>query len=345
MTLRINRQWLLVIITGVFLPIAIALHFTAFNSALMANVLGIKLARSLVNEGQPGPVWLLSPEVLYVAAKNGISNGQAVNGYLTGMYCLFSGEYEQAIGSFSTCSSQNQRADLCRLRLGDAHYLQGNLAVAQRHWLSLSAPNLFLARTAQALESKEIAPARLFKETAEQTLSLHDNTWTGKHPVSVQLQMLSTHLCSIGIEAEENRDLEVAEAAFQAALLANPQSASAAYRLGRLYRQRGDLDIALGLLEVAIETEYISLLKVAYLELGDTYHDLSQFDAAIESYSLALKASPDYDTARLRRAVVYFEMEEWNLAKGDFELLRDSEHELIGSSAQRYLEQIRSRTR
>ena len=99
----------------------------------------------------------------------------------------------------------------------------------------------------------------------------------------------------VAIEHHQGGRLPQAEAIYQQVLQVQPNHPDALHLLGDIFRQRGNIEIAVDLIDKAIDANPGE--QIYYNSLGNVLQVQGRLDAAIESYRKALRLKPDYAEA------------------------------------------------
>jgi Tfp pilus assembly protein PilF len=108
---------------------------------------------------------------------------------------------------------------------------------------------------------------------------------------------------SIGNDACEKGDLELALSKYKAAAIYDPEYANAYIGRGIVYQKKGKVDDAITEFQHAIELDPKS--AIAHLNCGEAYLEQSKFDKAIESLTKAIELNPQEAAAYTSRAAAY----------------------------------------
>ena len=100
------------------------------------------------------------------------------------------------------------------------------------------------------------------------------------------------------------------------ALDLNPRMTEAYFERGNVYRNRGELDQAIGDYNRAIELD--AEYAAAYHERGNAYHDKGELDQAIGDYNRAIELDAEYAAAYNSRGVAYYNKGEYDRAITDY---------------------------
>jgi tetratricopeptide (TPR) repeat protein len=126
--------------------------------------------------------------------------------------------------------------------------------------------------------------------------------------------------CQNGISRYQNRDYDNALTSFQTCLLTgnlSPQSNAAVHRdIGRVYNAKKDFTNAIQYFERAIALSPVDPWN-DYVNRGNAWSGLGQFDKALADYETALKLKPDFNNAYFNRGVVQLRLGNPDKAKAD----------------------------
>ena len=96
-----------------------------------------------------------------------------------------------------------------------------------------------------------------------------------------------------------------------------PDHAYSHFYIGQAYLEKDTLELALHYAKRA--TELAETTPRMWRGLADVEFSMENIDAAIMNYGKALRLNPNYEEARLRRGIAYFENGIYTLAKSDLE--------------------------
>lgn len=111
-----------------------------------------------------------------------------------------------------------------------------------------------------------------------------------------------------------------AQADYEKALDLNPEYIDAQYNYGVLMYKQGDYQNAMNAFHIVIKSD-VEKTPQMWNNHGSTLHRLGQYSQAITSYSQAIRLDPDYELARLNRAIAYRDLGEYQLSVEDYSAL------------------------
>ena len=122
-------------------------------------------------------------------------------------------------------------------------------------------------------------------------------------------------------EEEKNKSITRAQEFYEKAVRYNPNIAEAYYRLGRIYREKGDLNTSLIFFQKA--SSLTRDLTGVFEDLGSVYEQMGQYNRAITTFEEAIHASPSDSAIHYKLGEVYLLNNQKTYA---LQVVRDLEH-------------------
>lgn len=114
--------------------------------------------------------------------------------------------------------------------------------------------------------------------------------------------------------------LDKARADYEMALELEPNYHDASYNYGILMYKLGDYQSAMNAFHAVVKSNVEKTPQI-WNNHGSALHRLGQYRNAIQSYSQALNLDPNYELARLNRAIAYSDFGDYDASVEDYDLL------------------------
>jgi tetratricopeptide (TPR) repeat protein len=128
---------------------------------------------------------------------------------------------------------------------------------------------------------------------------------------------LAEQRVAAGDEALQDRELDAALAEFEEAVRLDPTHHDAHYKLGLVYKEKGDWNAAAAALQEAVRLNAERLEPI--FELGEVYRLLNKMTQAIRAYTLASDLAPNNFDVHFRLASCYHQVGQLDQAVAAYE--------------------------